>query len=96
MAVILNGRALEPASFAADQRTCAVVFSPADKPLIITEPAVLTARLLDLGSKLYPSNMQRMLNKDLTRFTQSFSSTPKSSKRKKDSAVRSVLGALII
>ena len=37
-----------------------------------------------LGSKLYPSNMLRMRNKDL----QSFLSSPKSSKKKKDSAVR--------
>ena len=29
--------------------------------------------LLGLGSKLYPRNMQRMLNKDLTRFMQSLS-----------------------
>ena len=38
------------------------------KPMIITEPAVPTARLLSLGSKLYPSNMQHMLNKDFSRF----------------------------
>ena len=30
-------------------------------------------RLLGLGSKLYPSNMPRMLKKDLTPFTQSLS-----------------------
>ena len=42
-----------------------------DKSLRITEPAVPSARLLVLGSKLYPSSMQRMLNKDLTWFTQS-------------------------
>ena len=42
-----------------------------DKPIAITEPAV--PQLLGLGSKLYPSNMQFMLNKDLTRFKQSFS-----------------------
>ena len=37
--------------------------------------------------KLYPSNMQRMLSKDLTRFDADrvFSSTPKSNKRKKAS-----------
>ena len=39
--------------------------------MVITDPAVPSARLLGLGSKLYPSNMQRMLNKDLTRFKQS-------------------------
>ena len=37
-----------------------------------------------LGSKLYPSSMPRMRNKDL----QSLLSWPKSSKKKKDSAVR--------
>ena len=42
-----------------------------DKSLRITEPAVPSARLLVLGWKLYPSSMQRMLNKDLTWFTQS-------------------------
>ena len=39
-----------------------------DKPMFITEPAVPS-----LGLKLYPSNMQRMLNKELTRFIQSLS-----------------------
>ena len=34
--------------------------------MVITEPAVPSARLLGLGSKLYPSNMTRMLNKDLS------------------------------
>ena len=41
-----------------------------DKSIIITEPAVPSARLL--GSKLYPTSMQSMLNKDLTPFTQAF------------------------
>ena len=41
--------------------------------MVITEPAVPSRRLLSLGSKLYPSNIQRMLNKDLTRFKQSHS-----------------------
>ena len=36
--------------------------------MFITEPAVAS-----LGLKLYPSNMQRMLNKELTRFMQSLS-----------------------
>ena len=40
--------------------------------------------ILGLGSRLYPGNMQRILNKDLTRFMQSFPTTPKSSKQKKD------------
>jgi len=37
------------------------------KPLIIAL-AVLSTRLLGLSSKLYPSNMPRMLNKDFSRF----------------------------
>ena len=44
-----------------------------DKPMVITEPAVASTRLLGLGSKLYPSNMPCMLNKDLSRFMQSLS-----------------------
>ena len=38
--------------------------------MVITEPAVPSTRLVGLGSKLYPSNMQHMLNKVLTRFLQ--------------------------
>ena len=40
--------------------------------------------ILGLGSKLYPGNMQRMFNKDLTRFMQSLSSKHqnRASKRK--------------
>ena len=56
------------------------------KSMIIKKLAVVSARLLGLGSRLYPSNMPRMLNRDLTRFMQSFSSTP--NKRKKGSAGR--------
>ena len=41
--------------------------------MVITEPAVPSARLLGLGLKQYPRNEQRMLNKDLTRFVQSLS-----------------------
>ena len=41
-----------------------------DKLMVITVSAVASTWLLGLGSKLYPSNMQRMLNKDLTRFMQ--------------------------
>ena len=44
-----------------------------EKPMFITEPAVLSARILDLGSKLCPSNMLHMPNKDLTRFIQTLS-----------------------
>ena len=34
--------------------------------MFITEPAISSTSILGLGSKLYPSNMQCMLNKDLT------------------------------
>jgi len=44
-----------------------------DKPMVITEPVAVGIRVLGLGSKLYPSNMPRMLNKDLTRFVQRLS-----------------------
>ena len=44
-----------------------------DKPIVITEPAVQSAWVLGMGSRLYPSNMQRVLNKDLTQFRQSLS-----------------------
>ena len=43
------------------------------RPVAITEPTVPSAWLLGLGSKLFPSNMQRMLNKDLPRFMPSLS-----------------------
>ena len=36
----------------------------------MTEPAEPSARILGLGLKQYPSNKQRMLNKDLTLFIQ--------------------------
>ena len=39
----------------------------------ITESAVPSELLLGLGLKLYPGNMLRMLNKDLTRFMPSLS-----------------------
>ena len=42
-----------------------------DKPMVATEPALASAWLLGLDSKLYPSNIPRMLNKYLTRFVQS-------------------------
>ena len=38
--------------------------------MVITEPARPSARLLGLSLKLFPSTMARMLNEDLTRFTQ--------------------------
>ena len=36
-----------------------------EKPMVITEPAVASTRLLGLGLKLLPMNMPCMLNKDL-------------------------------
>ena len=36
-----------------------------DKPIVITEPAGASARLLRLGSKLYSNNTRRMLSKGL-------------------------------
>ena len=44
-----------------------------DNPRVTTEPAVPSARVLGLGSKLYPSNMLRMLNKNLNCFVQCLS-----------------------
>ena len=41
--------------------------------MVITEPAVASALLSGLVSKLYPSNMLCMCMKDLTRFMQSLS-----------------------
>ena len=38
--------------------------------MVITEPTEPRVELLGLGSKRYPSKMQRMRNKDLNRFTQ--------------------------
>ena len=55
-----------------------------DEPMFTTEPTVPSARILSLDSKMDPSDIQRMLNKDFTRFhAKSFSKTPKSSRRKK-------------
>ena len=39
-----------------------------DKLMFITEPAVARTPPLRLGSKLYPGNIPRMLNRALTRF----------------------------
>ena len=44
-----------------------------DKRTVITEPAVPRTRRSGLGSKLYPSNVPRMFNKDLAGFMQSLS-----------------------
>ena len=38
--------------------------------MVITEPPRPSARLLGLSLKLFPSAMERMLNEDLIRFTQ--------------------------
>ena len=51
-----------------------------DKPMVVSEPAVASAWLLGLGSKLYPSNMPRMLNTLYSVRAESLLSTPKSSK----------------
>ena len=61
-----------------------LVLSCLDKPMVITEPAVPNCWLFCLGSKLYPSNMEHMLNKNLTPFMLNlFLSMPKLSKWKK-------------
>ena len=41
--------------------------------MVMTKTAVASARLLGLGSNLYPSDMLRMFNKDLSQFMQSLS-----------------------
>lgn len=41
--------------------------------MVITKPAVPSARLLGLGLKQYPRNEQSMLKKDLSRFVQGLS-----------------------
>ena len=52
--------------------------------MVITEPAAARTRLLGLASNYIFWQQARMLNKDRVRFMQSFLSTPKLSKRKKD------------
>ena len=48
-------------------QTSGLFFSSARIRLwLITERAVVSAWLLGLGSKIYPSNTQRILNRDLT------------------------------
>ena len=59
-------------------------FQAMTKLMITSESAVPSALLLGL----YPSNMLRMLNKDLTRSRRVFPSVPKPSKRRKCSAGR--------
>ena len=45
-----------------------LVLSCLNKPMVITEPRCTKFLVIALGSKLYPSNMEHMLNKDLTPF----------------------------
>ena len=49
------------------------LFEFIDKPMVTTKTSVASAQLLGLGSKLYPSDMLRMFNKDLSQFMQSLS-----------------------
>ena len=49
--------------------------------MVINDHAVASTRLLGMGSKLYPSNMPRMLNKDLTRSMQNQSGSEQAKKR---------------
>ena len=49
------------------------LFEFIEKPMVTTKTSVASARLLGLGSKLYPSDMLRMFNKDLFQFMQSLS-----------------------
>ena len=62
-----------------------------NKPMVIAEPTVPSARLLGLGSRLYPSNMPRMPNKDRTRFNLE---GPESSKWMQGAALRAMLFTL--
>ena len=59
-----------------------------DKPMFTTETAVSSAGILGLGSKLYPSNMQCMFNKDNTLFHAESFSSAKSIEQNKGSADR--------
>ena len=58
------------------------LFEFIEKPMVATKTTVASAWLLGLGSKLYPSDMLCMFNKDLSQFMQSwvFPSMPKSGK----------------
>ena len=49
------------------------LFESIEKPMVTTKTAVASAWLLGLGSKLYPSEMLLMFNKDLSQFMQSLS-----------------------
>ena len=52
-----------------------------DKPMVINDHAVASTRWLGLGSKLYPSSMPCMLNKDLIRSTQNHSGSEQAKER---------------
>ena len=49
--------------------------------MVINDHAVASTRWLGLGSKLYPSSMPCMLNKDLTRSTQNHSGSEQAKER---------------
>ena len=49
--------------------------------MVINDHAIASTRWLGLGSKLYPSSMPRMLNKDLTRSTQNHSTSEQAKER---------------
>ena len=55
--------------------------------MVMTDPIVPHGRLLGLASKLYDSNMQRMLNKDLTQFKQSLTWVPQNEARKREAVL---------
>ena len=54
-----------------------------DKPMAVSEPSVPDARLLSLGSKLYPSNTSACSTRILLDSCRVFSRKPKSNKWKK-------------
>ena len=49
--------------------------------MVINDHAVASTRLIGMGSKLYPSNIPPMLNKDLTRSTQNHSGSEQAKER---------------
>ena len=73
-----------------------LVLSCLNKPMVITEPRCTKLLVIALGSKLYPSNIQHMRNKDLTPFMLDlFLSMPKLSKWKESSASRVIFWQLL-
>ena len=68
--------------------------------MVVIELAVASTWLLGLGSKLYPSNMLRMLRKDLTPFMQSISRVAQNQAREREAplaagCIRSVSGLVM-